>query len=166
MLKLHKQTNVLRKKLSTSIYDLVLIYVCHFHHHPPVIFLSNNGLSRYSCLYLGSLHPRIFVCRNYNEKKICFWKRVIWIRLHLLFLYHFLWCSFKNCDKSVVCSSDKMQCILDFVGKRIKNSKYGNRANTGFWIVLSVFCSRVMERNLSVHHTCIFNFFLYVVLRE
>ena len=101
-----------------------------------------------------------------TKKKICFWKRVIWIRLHLLFLYHFLWCSFKNCDKSVVCSSDKMQCILDFVGKRIKNSKYGNRANTGFWIVLSVFCSRVMERNLSVHHTCIFNFFLYVVLRE
>ena len=49
-----------RTKLSTSIYDLVLIYVCHFHHHP-VIFLSNHGLSRYSCLHLGSLHPRIFL---------------------------------------------------------------------------------------------------------
>ena len=51
-------------KLSTSIYDLVLIYVCHFHHHHhhhPVIFLSNHGLSRYSCLYLGSLHPRILL---------------------------------------------------------------------------------------------------------
>ena len=49
-------------KLSTSIYDLVLIYVClfHHHHHHPVIFLSNHGLSRYSCLHLGSLHPRIF----------------------------------------------------------------------------------------------------------
>ena len=42
--------------LSTSIYDLVLIYVCHFHHHHhhhPVIFLSNHGPSRYSCLHLG-----------------------------------------------------------------------------------------------------------------
>merc|ERR1711963_758846 len=49
--------------LSTSIYDLVLIYVCHFHHHPhpPVIFLSNHGLSRYPCLHLGSLHPRILI---------------------------------------------------------------------------------------------------------
>ena len=52
------------EKLSTSIYDLVLIYVCHFHHHHhhhhhPVIFLSNHGQSRYSCLHLGSLHPRI-----------------------------------------------------------------------------------------------------------
>ena len=80
---------------------------------------------------------------------------------------YFVWHNFKsNFDKSVICSSDKMQCILDFVGKHIKNSKYGNRVNTGFWNLLSVFCSRVMERNLSVHHTCIFNFFLYVVLGE
>ena len=34
-------------------------YICHFHHHP-VIFLSNHGLSRYSCLHLGSLYPRVF----------------------------------------------------------------------------------------------------------
>ena len=46
--------------LSTSIYDLVLIYVCHFHHYHQGTFLSNQGLSRYSCLHLGSLHPRIF----------------------------------------------------------------------------------------------------------
>ena len=51
-------------KLSTNIYDLELLDVCHFHHHT---FLSNHGdssvfspLSRYSCLHLGSLHPRIF----------------------------------------------------------------------------------------------------------
>ena len=49
--------------LSTSIYDPVLIYVCHFHHHHHhhQTFLSNHGLSRYSCLHLGSLHPRILV---------------------------------------------------------------------------------------------------------
>ena len=47
--------------LSTSIYDLVLIYVCHFlHHHLQGTFLSNQRLSRYSRLHLGSLHPRIF----------------------------------------------------------------------------------------------------------
>ena len=49
------------KKLSTSIYNLVLIHVCHFHHqHHHKTFLSNHGLSRYSCLHLRSLHPRIF----------------------------------------------------------------------------------------------------------
>lgn len=32
MKKLEKQTGNF-KKLSTSIYNLVLIYVCHFHHH-------------------------------------------------------------------------------------------------------------------------------------
>ena len=48
--------------LSTSIYDLVLIHVCHFHHHQT--FLSNHGLSRYSCLHLGSLHPRNFDFRR------------------------------------------------------------------------------------------------------
>ena len=31
----------------------------HHHHHPDT-FLSNHGLSRYSCLHLGSLHPIIF----------------------------------------------------------------------------------------------------------
>ena len=43
---------------STSIYDLVLLDVCHFHHHQ-VIVTQIWPLSRYSCLYLGSLHPRI-----------------------------------------------------------------------------------------------------------
>ena len=47
--------------LSTSIYDLVLLVlldVCHFHHHVTHTFLSNHTdssvlsrLSRYSCLY-------------------------------------------------------------------------------------------------------------------
>ena len=45
--------------LSTSIYDLVLLNVCHFHHHQ-VTFPQIRPLSRYSCLHLGSLHPRIF----------------------------------------------------------------------------------------------------------
>ena len=49
--------------LSTSIYDLVLIYVCHFHHHHhhhPLRVSQILPLSRYSCCYLGSLHPRNF----------------------------------------------------------------------------------------------------------
>ena len=49
-------------KLSTSIYDLVLIYVCHFLHHPLRI-TQITQLSRYSCLYLGSLHPRIYLSK-------------------------------------------------------------------------------------------------------
>ena len=48
-------------KLSTSIYDLVLIYVCHFHHHHPLRVSQIWPVSRYSCCYLGSLHPRNFV---------------------------------------------------------------------------------------------------------
>ena len=43
----------------TSVYDLVLLHVCHFHHYHLIdVQLS---LSRYSCLHLGSLHPRIFI---------------------------------------------------------------------------------------------------------
>ena len=53
--------------LSTSIYDLVLLYVCHFHHHflhltvTQILYFSSFSLilSRYSCFYLGSQHPRI-----------------------------------------------------------------------------------------------------------
>ena len=52
--------------LSTSIYDLVLLDVCHFGHHQTHTFLSNHcdssvlsRLSRYSCLYLGS---RPYMC--------------------------------------------------------------------------------------------------------
>ena len=41
--------------LSTSIYDLVLIYVCHFHNHHPTFWQFRYLLTiRYSCL-----HPRI-----------------------------------------------------------------------------------------------------------
>ena len=47
--------------LSTSIYDLVLIYVCHFHHHHPLKVSQILPLLRYSCCYLGSLHPRNFM---------------------------------------------------------------------------------------------------------
>ena len=43
--------------LSTSIYDLVLINVCHFHLLLSVAQIT--AISRFSCLYLGSLHPRI-----------------------------------------------------------------------------------------------------------
>ena len=50
------------QKLSTSIYDLVLLYVCHFHHHYHLIVSQIWPLSRYSCCYLGSLHPRNFCC--------------------------------------------------------------------------------------------------------
>ena len=61
--------------LSTRIYDLVLLDVCHFHH----TFLSNHWdssvfspLSRYSCLYLGYLHPRICLYNNlYNWNLHC-----------------------------------------------------------------------------------------------
>ena len=40
--------------LSTSIYDLVLLDVCHFHHLSVAQTMHFMGLSRYSCLYLGS----------------------------------------------------------------------------------------------------------------
>ena len=40
-----------KQLLSTSIYDLVLIYVCHFHHHCHHLIVSQIWpLSRYSCL--------------------------------------------------------------------------------------------------------------------
>ena len=53
----------IKEILSTSIYDLVLIYVCHFHHHfflLRVTFPQFRTLSRYSCCHLGSLHSRNF----------------------------------------------------------------------------------------------------------
>ena len=71
--------------LSTSIYDLVLIYVCHFHHHHPALTFPQIWLiSRYSCCYLGSLHPwnfaiRIccyhFICQNtfQHERNLPVW---------------------------------------------------------------------------------------------
>ena len=52
---------------STSIYDLVLIYVCHFHHHFLLIVIQIWPLSRYSCFYLGSLHPRNFMIKKLLE---------------------------------------------------------------------------------------------------
>ena len=51
--------------LSTSIYDLVLIHVCHFHHHH-LIVSQILPLSRYSCCYLGSLHPRNFCQKKFS----------------------------------------------------------------------------------------------------
>ena len=50
--------------LSMSIYyDLVLLDFCHLHHHYAFLSIHRDSqiwnLSRYSCLYLGSLHPRI-----------------------------------------------------------------------------------------------------------
>ena len=74
--------------LSTSIYDLVLLDVCHFHHHHHHVthtFLSNHWdssvfsrLSRYSCLHLGSLHPRILPLKSFIflEKLSCFYNSV------------------------------------------------------------------------------------------
>ena len=43
----------------------MLIYVCHFHHHflLRVTFPQFRTLSRYSCLHLGSLHPRILTTK-------------------------------------------------------------------------------------------------------
>ena len=56
--------------LSTSIYDLVLLYVCHFHHQFHHTFLSNHGLSRYSCLHLGSCIHEFWnnVVKKYRKK--------------------------------------------------------------------------------------------------
>ena len=58
--------------LSTSIYDLVLLHVCHFHHHQHHPTFWQFRISRYSCFYLGSLHPRIFQLKmhlkNVHEK--------------------------------------------------------------------------------------------------
>ena len=54
--------------LSTSIYDLVLIYVCHFHHHFLLLTVIQIWpLSIYSCFYLGSLHPSNF---TYNKTSL------------------------------------------------------------------------------------------------
>ena len=55
----------------SSIYDLVLIYVCHFHHHFLLLHLIVSqtwGLSRYSCFYLGSCIHEFFwheICRDH-----------------------------------------------------------------------------------------------------
>ena len=58
------------RSLSTSIYDLVLIYVCHFHHQYLRVTQFKHFssfsliLSRYSCSHLGSHHPRIFMYKH------------------------------------------------------------------------------------------------------
>ena len=52
--------------LSTRIYDLVLLDVCHFHHFLPqsLFKLCALRLSRYSCLHLGSRFQEfINVCK-------------------------------------------------------------------------------------------------------
>ena len=64
--KILKFPHCVRKTLSTSIYDFVLLYVCHFHYPHGLTFPQIWPLSRYSCLtaytmYLGSMHPRILL---------------------------------------------------------------------------------------------------------
>ena len=74
--------------LSTSIYDLVLIYVCHFHHHHPALtFPQIWPLSRYSCCYLGSLHPRNFDLCKVSTKIGKYIGFELWV---ILFLYHYV----------------------------------------------------------------------------
>ena len=58
-------------KLSTSIYDLLLTHVCHFHHHPHhQSFPQIWHLSKCSCLNLGSRIHEICleIFRLYNEQ--------------------------------------------------------------------------------------------------
>ena len=52
----------------------MLIYICHFLHHKTFLSIHSFSLvffvlSRYSCLHLGSLHPRIYIILK------CFWKK-------------------------------------------------------------------------------------------
>ena len=74
--------------LSTSIYDLVLIYVCHFHHHfllltvNQIFYFSSFSLIllRYSCFYLGSQHPRILTKKYLHlhlQVQFSLWNRLI-----------------------------------------------------------------------------------------
>ena len=83
--------------LSTSIYDLVLIYVCHFHHHflllltvNQILYFSSFSLvlSRYSCFYLGSQHPRIFNIKYSSLFRTCGYQvfEVDKNRCHVLFV--------------------------------------------------------------------------------
>ena len=58
-------------KLSMSIYDLVLLNLCHFHHHQPLIVTQITQRSRYLCFYLGSpsiqeFSKLIFVIRIFS----------------------------------------------------------------------------------------------------
>ena len=108
--------------LSTSIYDLVLLDVCHFgHHHHPHTFLSNHWdssvssrLSRYSCLHLGSLHPRILntkMLENKDQNVLTFAiikNCLIWSRFDIVPLktssieinYNLQWAQNTNCEKT------------------------------------------------------------------
>ena len=69
----------------------MLIYVCHFHHHFLLLHLIVSQiwpLSRYSCFYLGSLHPRNFVVNvEYLKKvspKICLKMMTTWCEMKCL----------------------------------------------------------------------------------
>ena len=72
--------------LSTSIYNLVLIYVCHFHHHflltvIQILYFSSFSLilSRYSCFYLGSQYPRIFYLKFYLNLAVNSHFSILWL---------------------------------------------------------------------------------------
>ena len=58
-------------KLSTSIYDLMLIYVCHFHLQPLKV-RQNTQLSRYLCildLISANLYKQIGSTKNMSQKE-------------------------------------------------------------------------------------------------
>ena len=61
----------------------MLIYVCNFHHHHPLRVSQNTQLSRYSCLHLGSPHPR-FSFSKFKQKICCFCFRFVSITLVFL----------------------------------------------------------------------------------
>ena len=53
--------------LSTSIYDLVFVYVCHFHQVQSQVKLGTLRLSRYSCLRRGSRIQEFFCEKSVRE---------------------------------------------------------------------------------------------------
>ena len=67
-------------KLSTSIYDLVLIYVCHFHHH----FLLLTDISTLMWKILEIIYPRIFHIRVPMSVFFQFWMLTMNITLYVI----------------------------------------------------------------------------------
>ena len=124
---------------STSIYDLVLLDVCHFHHHQ-VIVTKIWPLSGYSCLYLGSLHPRILkfeesAIRFLNVPKIgmllCRWSssfRRTCNYLHVQFVHVFtdmtinLRNSYQICNFTEKIHYPSYHMILTFVNEKLSCS--------------------------------------------
>ena len=60
------------QKLSTSIYDLVLLDVCHFH-HCLLTFPQICTSSRYSCSYLGSCIQEFWIRYRPGQLNWDFW---------------------------------------------------------------------------------------------